>query len=119
MKEMIAILRMNAIQKTKRAIDELGIPSMTVERVYGRGKQKGLHLFPAGKIDPEDRKGDGMRYIPKKMITMVVPDDRVDELLQIIMKTNRTGMIGDGKIFVSPVSDAIRIRTGENGEEAI
>jgi nitrogen regulatory protein PII 2 len=60
-----------------------------------------------------------MRYIPKRMLTMVVPDERVDELVEIIMETSRTGMIGDGRIFVCPVENAIRIRTGEIGEEAI
>ena len=119
MKEVIAIIRMNAIQKTKRAVADVGFPSVTVERVFGRGKQKGLHLFPPASINPEDSKGNGMRYIPKRMLTMVVPDDKVEEVIGIIMETNRTGMIGDGRIFVCPVKEAIRIRTGERGEEAI
>ncbi len=119
MKEIIAIIRMNAIQKTKRALADAGFPSLTVKRVFGRGKQKGLHLFPPTSVNPEDRKGNGMKYIPKRMLTMVVPDEKVEEIIRIIMKTNRTGMIGDGKIFVCPIKDAIRIRTGERGEEAI
>ncbi|MFZ2071472.1 MAG: P-II family nitrogen regulator [Halobacteriota archaeon] len=119
MKEVIAIIRMNAIQKTKRALAEVGSPSVTVEGVFGRGKQKGLHLFPPASINPEDKKGNGMKYIPKRMLTMVVPDEKVEEVIGIIMETNRTGMIGDGRIFICPVKEAIRIRTGERGEEAI
>ena len=60
-----------------------------------------------------------MRYIPKRMLTMVVPDDRVGQVIETIMETNRTGMIGDGRIFVCPVKEVIRIRTGERGKEAI
>lgn len=119
MKEVIAIIRMNAIQKTKRAVADLGLPSVTAEKVFGRGKQKGLHLFPAANINPEDSKGNGMRYVPKRMLTMVVPDENVEEAIEAIMVANRTGMIGDGRIFVCPVEEAIRIRTGERGKEAI
>lgn len=119
MKEVIAIIRMNAIQKTKRALADVDFPSVTVEGVFGRGKQKGLHLFPPASINPEDSKGGGMRYVPKRMLTMVVPDDKVGQVIETIMETNRTGMIGDGRIFVCPVKEAIRIRTGERGEEAI
>ncbi len=119
MKEVIAIIRMNAIQKTKRALADVGLPSITVEGVFGRGKQKGLHLFPPASINPGDSKGNGMRYIPKRMLTMVVPDDRVGQVIETIMETNRTGMIGDGRIFVCPVKEVIRIRTGERGKEAI
>ena len=119
MKEVIAIIRMNAIQKTKRALAEVGSPSVTVEGVFGRGKQKGLHLFPPATINPADSKGGGMRYVPKRMLTMVVPDDKVGQVIETIMETNRTGMIGDGRIFVCPVKEAIRVRTGERGEEAI
>ncbi len=60
-----------------------------------------------------------MRYIPKRMLTMVVPDENVEEVIEAIMETNRTGMIGDGRIFVCQMKEAIRIRTGERGEEAI
>ena len=119
MKEVIAIIRMNAIQKTKRAVADVGLPSVTAEKVFGRGKQKGLHLFPPANINPADSKGNGMRYIPKRMLTMVVSDDKVGQVLETIMETNRTGMIGDGRIFVCPVKEAIRVRTGERGEEAI
>ena len=119
MKEVIAIIRMNAIQKTKLALSEAGSDSITAVCVYGRGKQKGLNIFPHGKIDSGDANQIGMKYIPKRMLTLVVPDDRVDELTDLIIKTNKTGMIGDGKIFVSDVEDAIRIRTGDQGLEAI
>ena len=119
MKEVIAIIRMNAVQKTKRALADTGFPSVTVKVVFGRGKQKGLHISHPATISPEDGKESGMRYIPKRMLIMVLPDERVDELVKIIMETNRTGEIGDGRIFVCPIEDAVRIRTGEIGEEAI
>ena len=119
MKEVVAVIRMNAMQKTKSALEDADISSMTAKLVSGRGKQKGLHLFPPANIDPEDRALGGMRYIPKRMLTMVVPDESVDTVIDTIMRTNRTGMIGDGRIFVCPVKDATRIRTGERGEEAI
>ena len=119
MKEVIAIIRMNAIQNTKIALSGVGLDSMTAERVYGRGKQKGLHIYPLGKIDSLDSSKEGMKYVPKRMLTFVVPDDRVDELTDILIKTNKTGMIGDGKIFISDVEDAIRIRTGDQGLEAL
>jgi len=118
-KEVIAIIRMNAIQKTKRALADAGFPSVTVRLVLGRGKQKGLYISPPTNIAPENEKGNGMRYIPKRMLTMVVPDERIDELVRIIMETNGTGAIGDGRIFVCPIESAVRIRTGETGEEAI
>ena len=119
MKEVIAIIRMNAIQKTKRALADAGFPSVTAKVVFGRGKQKGLHISPPATISPGEGEGSGMRYIPKRMLTMVLPDEKVDELVKIIMETNRTGEIGDGRIFVCPIEDAVRIRTGEIGEEAI
>ena len=118
MKEVIAIIRMNMIQATKRMLADRGFPSVTVERVFGRGKQKGLHIT-YGNINPDNMGVAGMRYMPKRMLTMVVPDEQVDELVDTLMDVNRTGMIGDGKIFVCPLGDAIRIRTGEAGEEAI
>ena len=119
MKEVIAIIRMNAIQKTKRALADVGFPSVTAKVVFGRGKQKGLHISPPATISPEEGKESGMRYIPKRMLIMVLSDERVDELVKIIMETNRTGEIGDGRIFICPIEDAVRIRTGEIGEEAI
>jgi len=119
MKEIIAIVRMNKIQKTKDALVEIGCPSMTVNKVLGRGKQKGLRLLRQ-EIDPEDVRWETkMKYIPKRMISIIEEDNMVDRVVRTIMEVNRTGEIGDGRIFVCPIDDAIRIRTGERGEEAI
>lgn len=120
MKEIIAIIRMNKIQKTKDALVEIGCPSMTVDKVLGRGKQRGLQL-PRSNIDPDDPMWEGirMKYIPKRMISIIEEDEMVERVVRTIMDVNRTGKIGDGKIFICPVDDAIRIRTGERGNEAI
>ncbi|HIH78269.1 MAG TPA: P-II family nitrogen regulator [Halobacteria archaeon] len=119
MKEVVAIIRMNAIQKTKKALADADFPSVTAKAVFGKGKQKGLHIYPPTTICPESTEGNYMRYIPKRMLIMVLPDEKVDKVVNIIMETCRTGEIGDGRIFVCPVENAIRIRTGEIGAEAI
>lgn len=118
MKEIIAIIRMNKIQKTKNALVGIGYPSMTVNKVLGRGKQRGLQLLQP-EIKPEETKGRKMRYIPKRMISIIADDKRVDRIIRTIMKVNRTGEIGDGRIFICPIEDAIRIRTDERGMEAL
>jgi nitrogen regulatory protein PII 2 len=120
MKEIIVIVRMNRIQKTKNALVEIGCPSMTVNKVLGRGKQRGLRLLRP-EIDPEDERWEEakMKYVPKRMISIIEEDNMVDRVVRTIMEVNRTGEIGDGKIFICPIDDAIRIRTGERGEEAI
>ena len=120
MKEIVAIIRMNKIQKTKNALAGIGYPSMTANRVLGRGRQKGLYL-PQSEINPEkaewkDRK---MKYIPKRMVIVVVSDEGKNEVVETIMKVNRTGKIGDGKIFICPVEEAVRVRTDERGNEAL
>lgn len=118
MKEIIAIIRMNKIQKTKNALVGIDCPSMTVNKVLGRGKQRGLQLLQQ-EINPEEINGREMRYIPKRMISIIVDDERVDKTVGTIMKVNKTGEIGDGRIFICPVEDAIRIRTDERGVKAI
>ncbi len=120
MKEVIAIIRMNKIQKTKNALLGIDFPSMTVNKVLGRGKQRGLQV-PQSEIKPEDPKWEGnrMRYIPKRMLSVIVDDKQVDKIVKTIIRVNRTGEIGDGRIFICPVRNAVRIRTGEHGEEAV
>ncbi|NYB27690.1 MAG: P-II family nitrogen regulator [Methanobacteriaceae archaeon] len=121
MKEVIAIIRPNKITRTKEVLDALGFPSMTAKAVFGRGKQKAI----IGEVNfavknPELAEEEGnMRYIPKRMISLVVPDEDASLVVESIMKVNNTGQIGDGKIFVCPVDDALRVRTKETGEEAI
>ena len=121
MKEIIAIMRPNKITKTKEVLDTLGYPAMSAIRVMGRGKQKAImnevsiDIKESGLCETEGK----MRYIPKRMVSIVVPDDDVSLVVEAIMKINHTGQIGDGKIFVCPIEDAIRIRTKETGDEAI
>jgi nitrogen regulatory protein PII 2 len=121
MKEITAIIRMNKVQKTKDALLECGFPSFTVRRVMGRGKQKGLCFeFDPPLPDPEKNEADTcIRFIPKRMFTIVVDDASVDYVVKKIIEVNQTGHVGDGKIFVSNISEALRIRTGEAGEATV
>lgn len=120
MKEIIAIIRLNRIQKTKDALLEIDCPSMTVNKVLGRGKQKGLQVAQV-ELNPGEAKWRGWRmaFIPKRMISIVAADEQVNKIVETIMEVSRTGKFGDGRIFVCPVEDAIRVRTGEHGEDAI
>ena len=120
MKEIIAIIRMSKMQKTKNALAGIGYPSMTVNRVLGRGRQKGLYL-PQSEINPEKAEWNNrkMKYVPKRMVSVVVSDEGESEVVETIIKVNRTGNIGDGKIFVCPVGKAVRIRTDERDDKAL
>jgi len=120
MKEITAIIRMNKVQKTKDVLLECGFPSFTVRRVMGRGKQRGLCFeFNPPLPDPEKEAETCIRFIPKRMFTIVVDDENVNDVVQKIIEVNQTGNVGDGKIFVSNVTEAIRIRTGESGEATV
>jgi len=120
MKEITAIIRMNKVQKTKDVLLECGFPSFTVRRVMGRGKQRGLCFeFNPPLPDPEKEAETCIRFIPKRMFTIVVDDENVNEVVQKIIEVNQTGNVGDGKIFVSGVTEAIRMRTGESGEATV
>jgi len=120
MKEITAIIRMNKVQKTKDVLLECGFPSFTVRRVMGRGKQKGLCFeFDLPQPDPKKEAETCIHFIPKRMFTIVVDDASVNEVVQKIIEVNQTGHVGDGKIFVSNISEAVRIRTGESGEATV
>jgi len=140
MKEITAIIRRNKLPETKKVLEELGYPSLTIQSVEGRGKQKGVISCAEAEIDPEMPDSfctavkltptppayalehtlpKAVLYVPKKMLTIVVPDDAVTEVVQAIIKVNQTGKHGDGKIFISPIEGAVRVRTGEKDEEAI
>jgi nitrogen regulatory protein PII 2 len=120
MKEITAIIRMNKVQRTKDALLECGFPSFTVRRVMGRGKQRGLCFeFNPPLPDPEEETETCIRFIPKRMFTIVVDDENVNDVVQKIIEANQTGNVGDGKIFVSNITEAIRIRTGERGEATV
>ena len=121
MKEILAIIRPNKMTKTKEVLETLGSPAMTAIRVMGRGKQKAiLNEVSMATKEPELLNAEGnMPYIPKRMISVVVPDEDTSLIVEAIMKINHTGQIGDGKIFVCPITDAFRVRTKENGDAAI
>ncbi|MHB1412551.1 MAG: P-II family nitrogen regulator [Thermoleophilia bacterium] len=121
MKEITAIIRPNKIQRIKDALAAAGYPSITVKEVLGRGKQRGLqHEFCHELPRPgEDTDYAAVSFIPKRMLTLVVADSEVAQLIELIINVNQTGNVGDGKIIVSPVGGALRIRTGESGESAL
>jgi len=117
MKEVLAIIQMNKMEGTKDALDVIGIPSITVYKVSGRGKQRGLQIPHPSQLAESDQKS--MKYIPKRMISIMVEEEFVPAVVAIITIVNRTGNFGDGRIFVCPVDESIRIRTGERGSVAI
>jgi nitrogen regulatory protein PII 2 len=122
MKEIIAILRPKKVGATRLALEELGFPSQTAVAVLGRGRQRGLTTevdVDLSREALEKGKAGGMKYVPKRLLTLVVHDDEVDSIVKTIARVNRTGEIGDGKIFVSPIDDALRVRTSATGENAI
>ncbi len=124
MKEVMAIIRINKINSTKKALSESGIPSFTATgRVLGRGKgmvdYRILHAAEGGREEAIAQLGQGPRLVAKRMITVVLPDDKVVLAVKTIIEVNQTGNAGDGKIFVLPVADSIRVRTGETGNEVL
>jgi nitrogen regulatory protein PII 2 len=123
MKEVLAIIRMNKMNDTKAALREHGYGSFTARKVLGRGKGnvdfRVLKGAEEGFGEAVAQLGQGPRLIPKRMISVVVPDALVAGIVETIIKANQTGKPGDGKIFVMPVSDAIRVRTEESGDTAL
>mgnify|MGYP000070743027 CR=1 FL=1 len=127
MKEVMAVIRINMINKTKEALLQAGFSSVTCRKVLGRGKKKIDFSLIKDFISPSEidspqiaeQISEGHRLVPKRMLTMVIEEEQVEKAVQTIIDINSTGNPGDGKIFVLPVMDAIRVRTGETGEEAI
>ena len=119
MKEVMAVIRMNMISKTKIALADAGISSITVRDCLGRGKGLvDLRLLKGAEKGYEEaisQLGQSQRLIPKRILFTVVPDKMVKKTVKTIIKVNQTGKSGDGKIFVVPVLDSVRVRTGENG----
>lgn len=115
MKEIIAILRPSRWLETKERLAEQNISGFTQCRVFGRGKERGLRYLPKSGTSSSGE----IRYIPKRMVTWVVEDHQVTDLIQTLMSIHQTGQIGDGKIFVLPMEKAVRIRTGEDGANAL
>ena len=124
MKEIIAIIRMNRIGQTRRALADAGFCRMTAIKVMGRGKMlKDLALLDSVPDESRDLLLEsllkGGRLIPKRMIIIVSQDDEVSKIVETIISVNKEGHVGDGKIFVLPVLDVVRVRTGETGTEAV
>jgi nitrogen regulatory protein P-II 1 len=112
MKKIEAIIRPEDLDGVRVSLQEKGIVGMTVEEVQGRGRQKGVCLqWRAGEYCVE--------FLPKIKVDMVVDDKDVKTAIEAIIKIARTGRNGDGKIFIYPVEDVVRVSTGERGKEAI
>src|ERR1035437_10361498 len=107
-----AIVQPHKSEQVRNALKAIGVDGMTVTDVRGHGRQKGHKEVYRGREYYVD-------LLPKTKIEMVVPDARSEEVIQAIMGAARTGQIGDGKIFVYPVGEAIRIRNSEHGESAL
>lgn len=123
MKEVMAIVRMNKINQTKRALSAAGITSLHAKDCLGRGKGV-VEMLQLGGAEKEYEEkmtelGNAGRLIPKRMLSVVVPDKLVKKVVETIIETNKTGKSGDGKIFVMPVMESIRVRTGETGDETL
>jgi nitrogen regulatory protein P-II 1 len=112
MKMIQVIIRPSKVEDVKNALDKAGYVSLTSVEVKGRGRQKGITQMWRG----EEYKVD---MLPKVKVEIVVPDEKQDEVVELIRKAAYTGSIGDGKIFVLPVEKTIRIRTGETDGKAL
>ena len=112
MKKIEAIIKPFKMEDVKEALSEIGIEGMTVTEVKGFGRQKGHTEIYRGSEYTVD-------FLPKAKFEIIVSDDRVQKAVDVIVQAAKTGKIGDGKVFVLPVEDAIRIRTEERGEAAI
>ena len=112
MKKIEAILRHFKLEDVKNALSEQGIAGMTITEVRGFGRQKGHTETYRGTEYAVD-------FVPKVKLEVVIDDDRAQAVIDSIIKTAQTGQIGDGKIFVSELTNTIRIRTGEAGHEAL
>ena len=112
MKKVEAIIKPFKLDEVKEALREAGIQGMTVTEVKGFGRQKGHTELYRGAEYVVD-------FLPKVKVEIIVPDDLLDQVVEVIKSSAYTGKIGDGKIFIIDVKNAIRIRTGESGEEAI
>ncbi len=112
MKKIEAVIRHFKLEEVKDALMEVSVQGMTVTEVRGFGRQKGQKEQYRGAEYSVD-------FLPKVKMEVVVPDDQVKVVVETIVRTARTGQIGDGKIFVTDLDETVRIRTGESGAEAI
>ncbi|WP_227816973.1 P-II family nitrogen regulator [Nitrogeniibacter aestuarii] len=112
MKKIEAVIKPFKLDEVREALSEVGITGLTVSEVKGFGRQKGHTELYRGAEYVVD-------FLPKIKVEIVVADDTVDQAIEAVVKAAHTGKIGDGKIFVTPVEQVVRIRTGETNEDAI
>jgi nitrogen regulatory protein PII len=112
MKMIAAVIKHFKLDEVRKALTDAGVEGMTVIEVKGFGRQKG-HMEVYRGVEYE------VKFLPKIKIEVAVPDERADEIVEVITKAAKTGEIGDGKIFVYNLLEVVRIRTGERGEEAL
>jgi len=112
LKKIEAIIKPFKLEEVKENLDAIGIQGITVSEVKGFGRQKGHTELYRGAEYVVD-------FLPKIKLELVLPDEKVEQAVEAIISAAKTGRIGDGKIFILPMDDVIRIRTGERGEEAI
>ena len=112
MKLVSAVIKPFKLEEVRAALTDLGCQGMTVTEVKGYGRQKGhTEIYRGAEY--------AVSFLPKLKIEVVIPDGEVDRVVETIMRTAKTGQIGDGKIFVLPVEHAVRIRTGETDDSAL
>ncbi len=112
MKLVSAVIKPFKLEEVRAALTDLGCQGMTVTEVKGYGRQKGhTEIYRGAEY--------AVSFLPKLKIEVVIPDGEVDRVVETIMRTAKTGQIGDGKIFILPVEHAVRIRTGETDDSAI
>ncbi|OEH84637.1 nitrogen fixation protein [Desulfuribacillus stibiiarsenatis] len=127
MKEIMAIIRMNKVAHTKKALVDAGFNGLTAMRAVGRGKMikslSELEKLDAAQEEIREKFMEtilsGGRLVPKRLLFLTVADEELEKAIKVIIECNSEGNRGDGKIFVLPLDDVIRIRTGETGEEAV
>ena len=112
MKKIEAIIRPEKLEEVRKAIEAVGYPGITITEAEGHGKQKGV---------TQQWRGETYRveFQPKVKLELIVADSDAEQIIQAVIKAAKTGAVGDGKIFVSDVKDAIKIRTGERGQGAL
>ncbi len=123
MKEVIAVVRMNMMNKTKEALTDAGINAFFAHEAQGRGlgfvNRKLVEGTEEGYEEAAALLGEKGKLYPKRMMSVVVNDDQVDGVVESIIAVNQTGKPGDGKIFVLPISDSVRVRTAEKGIKSL
>ncbi len=123
MKEVVAVVRINMMNQTKQALTDCGVDAFFAHEAHGRGRgfvnPQILEGVEQGYEEAAALLGEKGKLYPKRLLTAVVEDSMVECVVDTIINTNQTGMQGDGKIFILPLLDAVRVRTGETGEKAI